>query len=64
MKRVHPTISKDMSTIWDHKWFVKIYVIYYRLSLYDSSNCFLKNHSVVKKQKLYYTQFYNRIVKL
>ena len=63
MNGIHPTISKpDMYAIWDHIWFVKISVIFYRLSPYDISNCFLKNHFVGLKQKIYYSQFSNRMI--
>ena len=44
------TISlPDIYAIWDHKWFVKIYVNYYKLSSHDILSFFLKSHLVRKK---------------
>ena len=51
MNGIPLNISKlDIYAIWDHKWFVKIYVIYYKLP-HDTFNCFLKSHLVRLKNK-------------
>ena len=47
----HTISQPDIYAIWDQKWFVKIYVIFYKLLSHDIFYYFLKSDLVRIKKK-------------